>query len=281
MDDVAHYEIKSNPRDLVTEADRLSQRLIVGGLRRVFPDLTYVGEEGPMVPTTPLSIRHASSIPHLVKIPSPYAIPMGSPVWIDPLDGTHSYVHSKFNEVGICIGVADPITGTPIAGVLSFPFREGIDSLYYGAAGCGTSPQVKKAQVGPGHHPLIMMSCDEDPILVDALTRRFEGGGLGSPVFQCPSGAANKLEALLSGKAAGYLYPRKGLCRWDTLAAHAIANSAGFIVESGYGDGSKVLYQSKCSEPIHGGLIAGSSEEVVAAMRAAINDFNKIKRAPQ
>ena len=53
-------------------------------------------------------------------------------VWVDPLDGTKCFVDGKYEWVTTLVGIA--YKGTPIAGVISYPFT---GELLWGAIGIG------------------------------------------------------------------------------------------------------------------------------------------------
>jgi myo-inositol-1(or 4)-monophosphatase len=89
--------VRKRPRDLVTDADRESERRILEVLTRAFPDHAIVAEES--------GSRESE----------------GSLCWIvDPLDGTANYVHG-FPMFAVSIALYD---GTiPLAGVVLDPVR--------------------------------------------------------------------------------------------------------------------------------------------------------------
>jgi myo-inositol-1(or 4)-monophosphatase len=95
--------------DMVTEADRSCERLIVDRLHRSFPNHSIVGEEG-------THIRGDEDLCWL----------------IDPLDGTANFVHKlPFFAVSIAL-IQD---GQPIMGVISNPVR---DECFAAERGSGT-----------------------------------------------------------------------------------------------------------------------------------------------
>ncbi|MBV9438921.1 MAG: inositol monophosphatase, partial [Candidatus Eremiobacteraeota bacterium] len=89
---------KSNRHDLVTDADRASERLIVARLREAFPESTIVGEE---------SGTHRGT---------------SQERWIvDPLDGTTNYAH-KYPL--FCVSIAYERAGELVAGVIYAPLMD-------------------------------------------------------------------------------------------------------------------------------------------------------------
>lgn len=97
FDRFVHIESKGS-FDVVTEADRSCERLIVERLHSRFPSHSIIGEEG----------THIQA--------------MGDFCWlIDPLDGTANFVH-KFPFFAISIALIKE--GQPILGVVSDPIHE-------------------------------------------------------------------------------------------------------------------------------------------------------------
>lgn len=92
-----HVEIlEKGPADLVTEADRASQRAIAATLARECPDHTLMAEEDGVVPDP------------------------GNP-WrwvVDPLDGTMNFAHGL---PPWCVSIALVHEGRPVAGVVHVP----------------------------------------------------------------------------------------------------------------------------------------------------------------
>src|SRR6476469_5283022 len=100
------FELKGE-FDLVTEADRASERLVVERLRSHFPSHSIVGEEGG---------GHESS--------SEYR-------WfVDPLDGTTNFAHS-FPVFNVTLGLEK--SGEIIAGVIYDPLRQEMFTAERGA----------------------------------------------------------------------------------------------------------------------------------------------------
>ena len=100
------FELKGE-HDLVTEADRASERLIVERLRSHFPTHGIVAEEGG---------GHES--------PSEYKW------YVDPLDGTTNFAHG-FPMFNVTLGLER--AGTMIAGVVFDPIRTEMFSAERGA----------------------------------------------------------------------------------------------------------------------------------------------------
>lgn len=95
--------------DLVTEADRESEKLIVGRIRKLWPEHDLVGEEGSRQET-------------------------GSDFrwYVDPLDGTTNFAHGY---PVFCISIALDYKGERIAGVVYDPCR---DEMFAAEKGSGS-----------------------------------------------------------------------------------------------------------------------------------------------
>lgn len=106
------------PSDLVTEADRRSEVLIVERLRNCFPRHAIVGEEGGGQ-----------------KTDSDYCW------YVDPLDGTTNFAHG-FPVFCVTLGLA--YRGEPIAGVVYDPTRE---ELFTAERGSGAYLNNKRIHV--------------------------------------------------------------------------------------------------------------------------------------
>lgn len=113
--------------EAVTDADRASQRFIVAGLRRRFPDDGIVGEES----DTGDSITF--------ECPDP-----AGRVWvIDPIDGTNNFV-AGLGAFGVCIALLQ--AGEPVLGVVYDVTR---DLAYSAAKGHGAWIGTRRLAVNP------------------------------------------------------------------------------------------------------------------------------------
>ena len=112
-----HYKGEIN---LVTEADKLSEDLIVTTIVRNFPDHGIVSEESPAI------------------------IKNGKMRWIiDPLDGTTNYAH---RYPVFCVSIALENDGIIVLGVIYDPMRE---ELFTAIRGKGAYLNDKKLKVSP------------------------------------------------------------------------------------------------------------------------------------
>jgi myo-inositol-1(or 4)-monophosphatase len=113
--------------EAVTEADRASQRLIVAGLRKRWPNDGIVGEESETGESITCDV----------------ADPRGR-VWvIDPIDGTNNFVAGLGNFC-VCIGLLE--AGHPILGVVYDVTR---DLVYSSARGRGAWLNTRRLHARP------------------------------------------------------------------------------------------------------------------------------------
>ena len=108
----AQPESKGVRRELVTAADRAAEAIVVGGLRRAFPDHAVLAEEGGLTA----------------------AAGHGAAEWtwiVDPLDGTTNYVHGLPH---FAVAIALARGGEPALGVVHAP---ALGDTYAGARGLG------------------------------------------------------------------------------------------------------------------------------------------------
>jgi myo-inositol-1(or 4)-monophosphatase len=111
-------EEKGGRADLVTVADRTSERVIVERLREAFPRASILGEEGGVVDADGNELQER---------------------WIvDPLDGTTNYAHAY---PLFCISIAYELNGEVLAGVIYAPLmRELFTAKKGGGAFCNGEP---------------------------------------------------------------------------------------------------------------------------------------------
>ena len=107
-------EFKGRPTELVTEADREAEKVVVSALLQNFPDHAVLAEEGVLTPQGESSQKDAPAL------------------WIvDPLDGTTNFVHGLPNY---CVAISLALDGVPVLGVVHAP---AFGHTYTAARGCG------------------------------------------------------------------------------------------------------------------------------------------------
>lgn len=214
-------------RTPVTEADRISNRIITEGLGKLFPDIPLISEEN-------------RQIPYEIRRNYEYC-------WLlDPLDGTREFL-SRNGEFTVNLALVH--RGQPVAGFISVPCK---GLFYYAIRGEGaykiewdTATGKMKSSGQPGGYmdqvnltprkkvrlQAAEFSLDEPGLAVvasrshfDEETRKFIEG-LNQPRLT-NRGSSLKFMMLAEGKA--HLYPRLGrTMEWDTAAGQAILEEAG------------------------------------------------------
>lgn len=117
-------------RDLVTAADRASEKFLVEAVRDAFPSDAVLAEEG-------------------VASPAGRADREAAVCWtIDPLDGTTNFVHGHPNY---CVSLGILREGRPWIGVVHAPALGGVDGgeFYYGIAGESAWCNGRRLRVTP------------------------------------------------------------------------------------------------------------------------------------
>ena len=195
--------------DIVTEADRASEKLIVESLMEAFPSHGIVGEEGS---------RWQGS---------------GEYLWyVDPLDGTTNFAHS-FPVFCVSMGLAQK--GEVIAGVIFDPTRNELFAAERGGGATlnGESIHVSKitrlgeSLLGTGF-PSKKRHLNPNIHFYYQLTLKTHG-------IRRPGSAALDLSCVASGRYDGYW--EFNLNAWDTSAGVLLVQEAGGKVT--HIDGSK------------------------------------------
>ena len=193
---------KTSDTDLVSDADRGAERLIVGTIAEAFPDDGIVGEEGAF--TSGSSGRR----------------------WIvDPLDGTTNFVYG-FGAFCVSIGVEDE-TG-PLVGCVHDPVR---DETYAAVRGGGaelegrrieptTTTDVAQALVGTGFSYRSDQREWQARVVSHLLPRVRDIRRVGSAALDLCWVATGRLDA----------HVERGLAPWDHAAGALIAAEAGAAV---------------------------------------------------
>jgi 3'(2'), 5'-bisphosphate nucleotidase len=191
----------------LTDADRLSNKVIIDGLMSRYPGSNVISEENK---TVPYEDRKDWST-----------------LWlIDPIDGTKEFI-KKNGEFTVNIALIED--GVPTFGVVYAPVP---DTLYYGIKGDG-SYKVEKGISTKIHNTTSYR--DKDIVKVVASRSHMSEETLafvsdiekqGKKIDFLSIGSSLKL--CLVAEGAADIYPRFGpTMEWDTGAAHAVALYAG------------------------------------------------------
>ena len=204
-----HAETKSSRTDLVTEADRIVEQLIVEALLTERPGDGVLGEEG-----------------------SDYAGTSGV-VWvIDPIDGTTNFFYGL---TGFNTSIAARVDGTVVAGVVVDPSRhEMFTATLGGGAHCNDTPihcttqtDLGLSLIGTGFSYQSARRTAQAQVLTGLIGEVRDIRRIGA--------AALDLCLVATGRLDGYY--ESGLKPWDHAAGALIASEAGAHVAGPSGDG--------------------------------------------
>src|SRR2546423_1273436 len=191
--------------EAVTEADRASQRLIVAGLRRRFPDDGVIGEES----ETGQSITFECHDPR-------------GRVWvIDPIDGTNNFI-AGLGNFAVCIGLIEK--GHPVLGVVYDVTR---DQMYAAAKGEGAWLDTKRLQVAQtplDASSMIMMTSN---LLTGGRCPQWACRMIGQTVWKTRVLGSAALEAVQVAAGVAHAAITVNGKLWDVAAPAAIVLEAG------------------------------------------------------
>lgn len=226
---------KGRPRDLVTEADRASEEIILEALRREFPGDGVVAEE-----TAPEERRRGR-------------------VWIvDPLDGTVNFAHGV-PLFSVSVGFA--VDGVPRAGCVHAPY---LRETYSAAAGEGAALDGEAVRVTRQDDPAKALLCTgfaykRNEVEENNLDNFVRMELLARGVRRLGS-AALDLAFTACGRFDGFW--ELWLSPWDTCAGIVLVREAGGLVTEigGGGDplfGGSILAANPALHPRLSGLLTG------------------------
>ena len=203
---------RKSARDVVTEVDHLSERLILDAIRHSFPGDAILAEE---------SGEHATAAGDAPTAGAGRA-------WIvDPLDGTVNYA----NAVPIfSVSIALAVDGEPAVGVVLDPLR---DELFTAVRGRGArlnghpirnpdKPALDDCVIALGYAPR-----DWRSDLGDLRRSVRAARHLGSSALELSYAAAGRFDACV--------HPT-GMSNWDVAAAGLIAEEGGVVVTTTGGE---------------------------------------------
>jgi myo-inositol-1(or 4)-monophosphatase len=221
--------VKGLPRDLVTEADRASEAILIEAIRREFPGDGIVAEE-----SAPGERRAGR-------------------VWIvDPLDGTVNFAHGV-PLFSVSVGLA--IDGVPAAGAVHAPFLE---ETWSAARGEGTTldgAQVRVSAEGDLAKALLCtgFAYRRNHVAENNLDN-FTKMELAARGVRRLGSAALDLAFVACGRFDGFW--ELWLSPWDTCAGIVLVREAGGVV-TGIGEGE---------DPLFGGSILAANPAMHAVL---------------
>jgi myo-inositol-1(or 4)-monophosphatase len=195
--------------EAVTEADRASQRLIVAGLKKQFPDDGIIGEESDTGTTITFEVTD----------------PMGRNWVIDPIDGTNNFI-AGMGAFAVCIGLLDK--GQPVLGVVLDVTRNLTYSATRGVGAFANEHPIRALPTPLSDSSMLMMTSN----LLDAYgqTPAWACRWIGQTVWKTRILGSAALEAaqVAAGVAHGAVTCNGKL--WDIVAPAAIVLEAGGLM---------------------------------------------------
>jgi len=194
---------KSSPTDVVTAADRASERLIVDGLRAARPSDGVLGEEG-AADDGSTGVR-----------------------WVvDPIDGTVNYLYG-LPQWAVSIGVE--VDGQTVAGVVFDPAKDELWRAVRGGGAtlggrplsCSAATELSQALVATGFGYDARRRAAQAKVLPELLPACRDLRRLGAGALDLCGVAAGRVDA----------YYEQALSPWDLSAGGLIATEAGARVE--------------------------------------------------
>jgi myo-inositol-1(or 4)-monophosphatase len=197
---------EKRPRDLVTDADRASEDLILERLRKLRPESSVLGEE------------------------SGFTQGASEERWIiDPLDGTTNYAH---RYPLFAVSIACEQAGTLVAGAIYAPM---LDELYAAAAGMGATLNGKPIHVSSIRRMREAMACTGfTPGRNDRNMRNFGAVSSEAQAVRRDGSAALNLAFLALGRFDGFW--EFDLKPWDVAAGALLVREAGGLVTTLVGE---------------------------------------------
>lgn len=226
---------KTGADDLQTKADRYANDLLCASIKKAFPQINVIGEEGPVdlnniKPEMLVEGQDESVIKHFDgKLPENIvkAAFEDMTVWIDPLDGTKEFTEGFLDHVTVLVGIA--IGKDAIGGVIHQPFwnyqNQGKDKVlgrtFYGVVGAGVGGKLTPKDPPSGER-------------IVASSRSHSTGLIQQVIHSCEptkvvavGGAGHKVILLMEGEANCYVMASPGCKKWDTCAPEAILHAIG------------------------------------------------------
>ncbi|XP_011168686.1 inositol monophosphatase 2 [Solenopsis invicta] len=209
INNLKHVDQKMGNWDPVTEYDRKIEDIIIGKLKRAFPDHRFIAEEST-----------GSELPELTD----------APTWIiDPIDGTVNFIHG-FPHTCVVIGLA--VKKEMVLGIVYNPILE---ELFTARKGRGAFLNGKPIHVSKVQDLSKALFCMEPGFInVDALREktleRLQTIITKVHGFRCLGVAALTLCYVALGIIEAYYIEGPAISTWDIAAASLIISEAGGVV---------------------------------------------------
>jgi 3'(2'), 5'-bisphosphate nucleotidase len=201
----------------VTQADIASHHILTSGIKRLFPNIPLVSEEGDVQENRPTVQQKQFWL-------------------IDPLDGTNEFL-ARTGQFTICVALIED--DLPSFGIVSAP---ALGITYFGGPGYGSFKKARDGEPAPihvanGRTGVVLGSRTsynhETRVYVERHYPEHEVKAVGSQL---------KLPKIAEGLADAYPRINGPLHLWDLAAGHAILVGAGGSVSKP--DGSPIDYHS-------------------------------------
>lgn len=197
-----HIEEKGRRADLVTEADRASERVIVERLRAEYPAATILGEEG--------GERAGTSQERWI---------------VDPLDGTTNFAHGY---PLFCISIAYEREGACVAGVVYAP---AMNELFAAESGGGATLNDRAIRVSRIQSVAAAMLCTGfKPFDFERNARQFALASRHAQAVRRDGAAALDLAYTAMGRFDAFW--EFDLAPWDMAAGALLVREAGGCVSA-------------------------------------------------
>jgi myo-inositol-1(or 4)-monophosphatase len=205
MEDIRYItpEIK-NGSEIVTQADRNCQKIIIDRIKETYPDHGFIAEEG--ADGNPLFQPPRSS----------------NPIWwiIDPIDGTNNYAHGILD---FAVSIAAVYEGSPVVAAI---FDPATDSMYTAAK--DTDAQLNQSRINTSDEDIDQFASfgvdsHFSPAMADAISKIIQ-----QTRFRNLGTTALHLAYIAKGSMIGCLTTTTKI--WDIAAGTLIIENAGGIV---------------------------------------------------
>lgn len=238
---------EKGPKDLVTEADRISQSVIRDILLGAFPDHEFIGEED----ATPTWHDARDSTVEPSEAPLRWVV--------DPLDGTANYVHSL---TGFAVSIAVEQGGEVLAGVVYDPSAEECYSAVRGGganlngkpvrvSGC---QQLQDAMIAASFPANVERDAPEIQAFIEVLLAAQSLRRLGSAALNLSYVAAGRMDA----------YWATSVKPWDVAAGVLLVQEAGGVMTGVEGADFKLWYPK---------FVAAASPQLHAQVRELLGSI--------
>jgi len=238
---------KEGVKDVLTDGDLRSHRIMYNTLTKSFPGVKVISEErGDSSPVD--SLIFDSKCPALDHQKKEVWIPSDElTIWIDPLDATKEYTENLLQYVTTMVCIAHK--GEPIIGVIHKPFEK---KTYWAWVNNVMSEEILLSyKMESAENESFIISLSHAGKAEAYIRSKFPKARI-----QSAGGAGYKVLQVAGRKSGAYLH-LTDIKKWDLCAGNAVLNALGGQILSL--DKTLISYDSSDSSLIEGGLIASLS----------------------